>query len=242
MTEKSVSNEQPKSIRKGIDTSYQAILKVAVPIGLGTFVQFFVLFFDNLFISELHNDDSFNAANSSGLFYIVGVMLGVGLSAGTQILTARRMGEENIPDIGTIFKNSINYAIVSSVFLFGLFYFLMEPLITGVSENKELAEKMVSFLNIRSIGYFFLFPLIVINGFFSGIAQTKMLFYVALITGLGNIVLDYLLIFGNLGFPELGLSGAAWASSLAEGMALIFAVFFIINKRYHLTFYLKGEI
>lgn len=241
MTDKSVSNEQPKRIRKGIDTSYQAILKVAVPIGLGTFVQFFVLFFDNLFISELHNDDSFNAANSSGLFYIVGVMLGVGLSAGTQILTARRVGEENIPDIGTIFKNSINYAIVSSVFLFGLFYFLMEPLITGVSENKELAEKMVSFLNIRSIGYFFLFPLIVINGFFSGIAQTKMLFYVALITGLGNIVLDYLLIFGNLGFPELGLAGAAWASSLAEGMALIFAVFFIINKRYHLTYYLKEK-
>ena len=241
MTEESGSIEQPQSTKKGIDISSKAILKVAVPIGLGTFVQFFVLFFDNLFISELHDDDSFNAANSSGLFYIVGVMLGVGLSAGTQILTARRMGEGNISDIGTIFKNSINYAIISSIILFGLFYFLMEPVITGVSENKVLAEKMVLFLNIRSIGYFFLFPLIVINGFFSGIAQTKMLFYVALITGLGNILLDYLLIFGNLGFPELGLYGAAWASSLAEGLAFIFAVLYIVNQRYHLTYFLKEK-
>jgi len=224
-----------------IDTSYRAILNVAVPIGLGTFVQFFVLFFDNLFISELENDDAFNAANSSGLFYIVGVMLGVGLSAGTQILTARRVGEKNLPDIGVIFKNSINAAIVCSFLLFGGFYLLMEPVIIGVSENQNLAENMVSFLNIRSIGYFFLFPMIVINGFFSGIAQTRMLFYVALITGVGNILLDYLLIFGNFGFPELGLYGAAWASSLAEGMALLFALCYIVVQKYDITYFLKEK-
>ncbi len=234
-----MEKSQVRHKSKGIDTSYRAILKVAVPIGLGTFVQFIVLFFDNLFISELNNDDSFNAANSSGLFYVVGVMVGVGLSAGTQILTARRVGENNLSDIGRIFKSSINIAIICSLILFSLFYFLMEPLIIAVSENDELAEKMVSFLNIRSIGYFFLFPLIVVNGFFSGIAQTKMLFYVALITGVGNIILDYALIFGNWGFPELGLLGAAWASSFAEGLAFLYAIFYLINKKYHLTYHLK---
>jgi len=226
---------------KGIDISYSAILRVAVPIGLGTFVQFFVLFFDNLFISGLHNDDSFNAANSSGLFYIVGVMLGVGLSAGTQILTARRVGEKNLKDIGNIFRSSLNIALVSSVILFSLYFFLSKPLITAVTQNPDLEDKMVSFLNIRSIGYFFLFPLVVINGFFSGIARTQMLFYVALITGAGNILLDYLLIFGNFGFPELGFIGAAWASSCAEGLALLFAVFYILNKKYHITYFLQEK-
>jgi len=235
------TEKDSQSESKGIDISYSAILKVAVPIGLGTFVQFFVLFFDNLFISELKNDDAFNAANSSGLFYIVGVMLGVGLSAGTQILTARRVGEKNLPDIGNIFRSSLNIALVSSVILFSLYFFLSKPLITAVTENPALEVKMVSFLNIRSIGYFFLFPLVVINGFFSGIARTQMLFYVALITGVGNIILDYLLIFGKFGFPELGLQGAAWASSSAEGLALVFAVFYILNKKYHITYHLKEK-
>ncbi|MFK7757352.1 MAG: MATE family efflux transporter [Flavobacteriales bacterium] len=224
---------------EGIDISAKAILKVAVPIGLGSFVQFFVLFFDNLFIRQLNNDDAFNAANESGLFYIVGVMIGVGLSAGTQILIARRIGEKNISDIGRILTQGVNLAIVSSVVLYSLYFFLVDPLLTKVFVNQDLKNIMVEFLNIRSIGYFFLFPLIVINGFFSGIAQTKMLFYVALITGIGNIILDYLLIFGNFGFPELGVIGAAWASSMAEGMALLYSVLYIINKKFHITYHIK---
>ncbi len=236
ITDKHITEPEKK---EAINTSYSSILNVAIPIALGSFVQFFVLFFDNLFIRDLDDYKAFNAANESGLFYIVGVMIGVGLSAGVQILTARRVGENRLKDIGRIVSNGLNIAIIASFVLYGLYYFLVDPILKFAFESQELASLMVDFLNIRSLGYFFLFPLIVFNGFFSGIARTRMLFYVALITGIGNIILDYLLIFGNFGFPELGVLGAAWASSMAEGLALLFAIGYVLNQKYHITYNLK---
>lgn len=230
---------EDSSKKEAISTSYRSILNVAVPIGLGSFVQFFVLFFDNLFIRDLDDYTAFNAANESGLFYIVGVMIGVGLSAGVQILTARRVGEDNLRDIGRIVSNGVNIAIISSVLLYSVYFFLIDPLLKVVFVNQNLADLMVNFLNIRSLGYFALFPLIVLNGFFSGIARTRMLFYVALITGVGNIILDYLLIFGKFGFPELGVVGAAWASSIAECLALVYAVGYVLVKKYHITYHIS---
>src|SRR5690606_24134053 len=58
---------------------------------------------------------------------------------------------------------------------------------------------------------------------YSGIARTQIIMYTTIITAVGNVFLDYGLIFGNWGMPKMGIEGAALATSLSELAAFVFS-------------------
>ena len=64
-----------------------------------------------------------------------------------------------------------------------------------------------------------------------GTTQTKTLTLNSLVMVGSNIVFNYILIFGKLGFPALGIAGAAIGSSLAELVSLIFFIIYTVRKR-----------
>ncbi len=78
------------------------------------------------------------------------------------------------------------------------------------------------FLDWRVFGFFFSFVNVMFRALFIGITRTKVLTLNAVVMALTNVLLDYLLIFGNCGFPELGIKGAAIASVMAEGVSIVF--------------------
>ena len=79
-------------MKSTLSTSYQAILKLALPISAGTFTQFLVVLTDNFFLSKV-SDSALNGAGNAGILYITLAMVGQGLSSCGQILIARRVGE-----------------------------------------------------------------------------------------------------------------------------------------------------
>lgn len=78
------------------------------------------------------------------------------------------------------------------------------------------------FLDWRVFGFFFSFVNVMFRALFIGITRTKVLTLNAVVMALTNVLLDYLLIFGNCGFPELGIKGAAIASVMAEAVSIVF--------------------
>jgi Na+-driven multidrug efflux pump len=60
------------------------------------------------------------------------------------------------------------------------------------------------------------------RAFYIGVTKTKVLTINAIVMALTNVVLDYALIFGNFGFPEMGIAGAAIASVIAEASSIVF--------------------
>ena len=71
------------------------------------------------------------------------------------------------------------------------------------------------------------------QSFYVGLTKTKVVTYTTLILAGFNIIFDYLFIFGNFGFPEMGIAGAALASSIAEAFALLFYVIYThVNIKY----------
>ena len=76
------------------------------------------------------------------------------------------------------------------------------------------------FLDWRVFGFFFSFVNVMFRALFIGITRTKVLTLNAVVMALTNVQLDYLLIFGKGGFPEMGIKGAAIASVIAEGCRL----------------------
>lgn len=215
---------------KTLDLKYKTILSVAVPLMVSSFIQSVVLITDAAFLSR-HSTLSFDAVGNAGLIYVTVFMALAGMGDGAQILIARRIGQKNTDAIGRIFGTSILSHFIIAFLLFLLIQFIMPDLIHSYSKHKDLAILQGEFIQIRSFALFFAMITLSIQAFFLAIGKTWVVLVSAIITATSNIFLDYGLIFGNYGFPSLGLEGAAWANTIADGCGMVFLVVFLIYSK-----------
>lgn len=169
------------------------------------------------------------AAAIAGIFYIVLYMIGFGFSTGAQILMARRNGEGRIKEIGSIMDHSIYVMLAMGIFLFVIIRYFSPAMLRPFIASDEIFNASVIYLQYRIYGVFFAFFNVLSRAFFVGITRTRLLIVSAVIMASVNVVFDYILIFGHLGLPAMGIGGAAIASVIAEGASALFFLVYILN-------------
>jgi putative MATE family efflux protein len=214
-----------------LDIRYKTIIGVALPLMVSSFIQSIVLITDSAFISR-YDTLAFDAVGNGGLVYITMYVTLLGLGDGAQILIARRIGQNKIKSISKIFSTSILILFLIALLLFVLLYFLMPEWIISYSKNETIAIYQGQYIKIRSFALFSSVLTLAIQAFYMAIGKTWVVLIASLIIALSNIVLDYALIFGNFSLPEMGLEGAAWASTIADGLGTLFLVLFTLFTSY----------
>jgi putative MATE family efflux protein len=208
--------------------SYREIWKISIPIILSLLAQNLINVIDTAFLGRV-GEVELGASAIAGLFYITLFMLGNGFGTGAQILIARRDGEGRKNDIGKIFDQGLYFLVVLAIVLL-LVIKVLSPLILGkFITSAAVAKACVEFLRYRIWGLVFAFIIVNFRAFYIGIARTRILTYGAVIMAIVNILLDYLLIFGNFGFPRMGIAGAGLASTIAEACAVVFYFLFTLK-------------
>lgn len=192
---------------------------------IGTFVQFAVSITDSAFMNQVSPED-FNATGNAGMIYISLYMLAMGIGNGLQVIVARREGEKKYQEAGYNFNNAFFFLILFSAILCLVLILTSQFIIPGIVNDELTGEKMQLYLDWRCWGIIFAATNQTYHGFYSGIARTQIIMYTTIITAVGNIILDYGLIFGNLGMPKMGIEGAALATSLSEVAAFVFSFFY----------------
>jgi putative MATE family efflux protein len=210
-----------------LDLRYKTILAVALPMMVSGFIQSIVLLTDASFIAR-YSTEAFDAVGNGGLLYVTMYMTLLGMGDGAQIIIARRIGEERSDAIGRIFGTSLLTHFLLAIILFAVLYWIMPGAVLGYSKNQEIASLQGDYVQIRSFALFFAMITISIQALFLAKGKTWVVLMASIITALSNVVLDYGMIFGELGFPEMGLKGAAWASTIADGMGMLFLVIYLI--------------
>jgi putative MATE family efflux protein len=213
-----------------LDLRYKTILNVALPLMVSSFIQAVVLLTDTAFLSR-YSTLSFDAAGNAGLIYVTMFMALIGMGDGAQILIARRIGQKNIDAIGRIFGTSILLQLLLAGVLFVFLQLAIPSMLQSYSKYQELALAQIDFISIRSFALFFAMISLPIQAFFFATGKTWIVLISALITASSNIILDYFLIFGKLGLPEMGLEGAALASTLADGLGMLFLIVFLVFSK-----------
>jgi putative MATE family efflux protein len=201
--------------------SYRRIWNISLPLILSLIAQNVVNVTDTAFLGRV-GEVELGAAAIGGLFYISLFMLGFGFGIGGQILIARRNGEKNYGEIGRITDNSLYFLFGLSLILFLLIRFFSPSMLRPMISSTEIYLASVDFLQYRIYGIFFAFGNVLLRAFYIGTTSTRVLTYNALIMAGANVFLDYALIFGNFGFPEMGIKGAAIASAISEAVSSIF--------------------
>lgn len=213
-----------------LDYRYRTILAVALPLMASSFIQSIVMITDGSFLSR-YNTIAFDAAGNAGLLYVTLFIAMNGISDGAQILISRRIGQERQDLIARIFGTTLFTNLIIAILLFTLVQLLAPSLIQWYTHNPLIAQGQIEFINIRSYGLFFAVVNLAINAYMVSNGRTTIVLFGALITAVSNIFLDYSLIFGKCGFPELGLTGAGLASSAAEGVTMFFLLFILIRSK-----------
>lgn len=221
-----------------LDLKYRSILAMAIPLMASTFIQSIVLITDSSFLSRF-DTIAFDAVGNGGLIYITLFMALVGVSDGAQILMARRIGQNKENLLARIFGTTIFTNFCIALLLFGMVMFLAPSMIKGYSNNQEIAQGQIQYLNIRSYGFFFAMISLALNAYLMAIGRTGIVLLSAIFIAISNIGLDFVLIFGNDSINAMGLKGAALASTLSDGVGMLFlivAVYTSKNQKQHKLF------
>lgn len=165
------------------------------------------------------------------------------LATGTHILVARRYGQGKFTEAGIILNNSLVVSAIIGIVFGALGYFYALEFIGLFAADQDVAVVAAEYIRYRSLGLPFFLLIVSYRGFFYGIGHTKMFMFSALVMYFVNIVFDYFLIYGKLGFPMLGVGGAGLAASIGMLIGFLFfvaATFFpSYRKRYRYYQFLK---
>jgi putative MATE family efflux protein len=227
-----------------VGISNRQILKIALPISLAILVPQINFITNNIFLGH-YSQQALAAGGIAGVYFLIFAMIGFGLNNGLQTLISRRAGENRPEEIGKIFSQGVFISLIIAATGI-LLTWLVAPLIfRAVIHDPVTAENAIGFMKIRIFGLPFLYVYQMRNALLVGTNNSRYLVIGTLAETIANILFDYLLIFGNLGLPEMGLNGAALASIIAEftGMFVIFVVIHYkgIGKRFALFHHFRWD-
>lgn len=209
--------------------SYKSIWTIAYPIILGSLAQTLITLTDTAFLGRV-SEIALGASAMAGILYYVFSTLAWGFSIGIQIIIARRLGEGKLNRIGVVFEHGIFFVLPLGIILFLIQRYGISFLLNISVKSPNIYEAAMEYMSYRHYGIIFVCFNFLFRALYIGLSNTKIIGYSTAIMAGVNVALNYLLIFGKFGFPEMGIGGAALASVIAELSALLFFITLTITK------------
>ncbi|WP_223033915.1 MATE family efflux transporter [Hanstruepera marina] len=188
--------------------------QLASPVMLGMLGHTFVSFVDNIMVGQLGTAE-LAAVSLGNSFMFIAMSLGIGFSTAITPLVAEADAENNFASGKSAFKHGLFLCTALGILLF-LMVFFAKPLMYLMKQPAEVVELAIPYLDLVA---FSLIPLVSFQAFkqFSdGLSMTRYPMYATLVANIVNVALNYVLIFGKLGFPQMGIVGAAYGTLISR--------------------------
>lgn len=204
---------------------------LAYPIILGLLGHTLVGLVDNIMVGKLGTAE-LAAASLGNSFLFIAMSVIFGYSSGITPLVAAADSLGNKKEIKSVLKNGFFLLTILSVLLL-VAVFCARPLLYNMSQPQEVVELAIPYLNVVALS---LIPLGIFQAykqFADGLSQTKYSMIATIIANVLNVFLNYILIYGMWGFPELGIVGAAYGTLISRVfMVVIMFVLLYRNERF----------
>ena len=172
------------------------------------------------------------AVSLANSIFVLALMFGIGVSYGLTPLVASADGKGHVSRIARLLKHSLLINMIFGVLLFGLLIAVI-PFLYQLDQPEEVVERATPYLWVIGAS---MLPFMFFQGYkqlIEGLGHTRQAMVITLLANGLNVLLNYLLIFGKLGFPEMGLVGAGWATLFSRVvMAALMAAYFYKSKRF----------
>ena len=198
---------------------YTTLLKITIPIALQNLISASLNMIDTLMIGQLGENEIAAVGLANEIFFLLNLFL-FGICSGTGIFVAQFWGKGDIKNI----RRVVGLSLLCGFGLAGIFTFIalaLPELALGVFTKDLMVVKLgSSYLGIVGLSYVMTAVTYAYSFALRNTAQPKIPMGISTIAVLTNAVFNYLLIFGKLGFPAMGVEGAALATVIARGLEL----------------------
>jgi len=207
---------------------YKRNLRLAIPVVISQLGQVTVSLVDNMMVGHVGTLELAASAFANNVF-LVGMLFGMGITYGLTPVVGKAFGNNQPLRVVQLLKNGIfthlAAALLLSVIMFGVYFLL--PYMGQTSDVLDLARPYYLLLCASYLPFMLFFS---VKQFFEGVGNTKMAMQITLASNAINIIVNYILIFGKLGFPEMGLMGAG-IGTLVSRIIMPFLFFVFILKK-----------
>ncbi|AQQ72308.1 Na(+)/drug antiporter [Limihaloglobus sulfuriphilus] len=217
------------------------LMKIAAPLIVSTSAFTVRMFTDRLFLSN-YSPNAMTGAMFAGIFHFTLISLFLGIVSYANTFVAQYTGAKQRENIGPIIWQAIYLSIVMGMAMM-VFLPMQDIIFNAIGHDSEIKKYEIEYFStLLYVGL----PLLIsraISSFYSGRGITSVVMWINIFNSILNIGLNYLLIFGKLGLPAMGVTGAALATVLSEYAALaVFAYLFFMphNRKEFNTLHGRG--
>lgn len=216
---------------------YRDVLRVCLPLVMSMSATTVMEFTDRVFLAN-YSINAISAVAPAGITAFLFMALLGGIAGYTQVFIAQYHGAGRSERIGSTLWQGIYFTLFSGIIFLLLSVFAAEPIFRLAGHPEEVRVLEITYFNILCRGAILHVAMSALAAFFTGRGITRPVMFFHVLGTLINIPLDYALIFGVWGFPEMGVKGAALATVAAWLLITVLLALFIFTpiniKRYNL--------
>jgi len=193
---------------------YKKILRVALPAIAGLSSQMVVSLVDTAMVGRL--DEATYALAAMGIGVLATwalISFFSSLATGIHVIVARKYGQADYISCGLTLNNAIFIALLIGTIVAAVGIFFANPIAHLFAADPVVGDYASDYIFYRFLGIPFFLISVSYRGFFFGISKTKIFMISGVVTNLLNIIFNYILIYGEFGFPRMGLAGAGLGST-----------------------------
>ena len=220
--------EQARENKMGTMPINKLLISMALPMVISMLVQAMYNIVDSIFVSRL-SENALTAVSMAfpmqSLMFSVASGIGVGMNA----LLSRSLGQKNFKAANKAAMNGMFLEAIGCVIFILVGIFLVGPFFRIQTDNQEIIDMGISYTRLCMLLCFGIYGQFTFERILQSTGRTFYTMITQLVGAVINIILDPIMIFGLLGFPKLGVAGAALATVIGQIFAAALA--FILNKK-----------
>src|SRR5690606_11507624 len=223
MTKKSHKARNSRQIRPNKFTEgniLRSLSSLAFPIIMANILQTMYQLIDTFWLGRLGANAVAAVSLSFPILFLI-LALGGGLTLAGTVIVSQYKGAGNQKMIDYSSSQTVIVICIISIFLAALGFFAAGPMMTLVGAGPEIYEDSVTYFQVSSLGFVFLFLFFVFQSLMRGIGNVLFPMYIVLGTVVLNLLLDPIFIFGYGPIPGFGVAGAAVASIFTQALSAL---------------------
>ncbi len=206
------------------------IFEISIPVALQMLVQYVLTLTDTAFIGRFRPEGLSALFNAVTPYFMLNSFF-FALTQGLTILIAQSLGAGKFKRAARYAESGIFFNPILSVVYFIIWFFFASPILALLRSTPEVMKMGVNYLHVMSFNFVFMGFSLTAASIFKGTGETFPILLASVVKTVLNIVLDWLLIFGHFGFPQLGIRGAALATVISEGAGTLLLLLFLYRQK-----------
>lgn len=225
-------------IRIDSDSFYKKLTRLALPIALQSFISSSLNLVDNLMVGSLGETELAAVGIGIQLFFIFWMVI-FGFTGGCNTYTAQFWGNKNLDNIRKVIGFSLTVSFSVGVAFFLIANLFAKELVLLFTDDPVALELAVDYIRIGSPVFLMLGITVSFETALRATQQPKIPLYISMVAFTTNTVLNYILIFGKLGLPAMGVQGAALATVIARALEMTLVLWVVFGRKNIISGHIK---